>query len=198
MAKIEPKLNELYSYIINYTSNNGISPTVRDICKDLQIKSTATAQYYLNKLIERGLISKQGDKKRSLTVTSKFSAKSITVPLIGTITAGTPIFAVENFEGYYPIPEEYSSEENLFMLKVKGDSMINAGILDGDKIIVKQTNSCENGDIVVALIDDSATVKRFYNKNGVIILHPENEIYEDIICNNVTILGIVKGLMRKF
>ncbi len=198
LGKIEPKLNELYAYIVNYTSNNGISPTVRDICKDLQIKSTATAQYYLNKLIERGLISKQDDKKRSLTVASKFNAKSLTVPLIGTITAGAPIFAVENFEGYYAVPEEYSSEEDLFMLKVKGDSMINAGILNGDKIIVKKSSTCENGDIVVALLDDSATVKRFYNKNGTIILHPENESYEDIVCDSVTILGIVKGLMRKF
>ena len=197
MSKIDAKLNELYLYIINYKKENGISPTVRDICKDLTIKSTATAQYYIDKLIERGLINKQGDKKRSLTVKNKFSSDTITVPLLGTITAGTPIFAVENLDGYYQIPSEYDSVNDLFMLKVKGDSMINANILDGDKIIVRKSETCEIGDIVVALLDDSATVKRFILKNGIPVLHPENEKYFDIE-EDFKILGVVCGLMRKF
>lgn len=197
MSKIDAKLNELYVYIINYKKENGISPTVRDICKDLSIKSTATAKYYIDKLIDRGLINKQDEKKRSLTVKNKFSSETLTVPLIGTITAGTPIFAVENLEGYYQIPSDYSTDSDLFMLKVKGDSMINAGIYNGDKIIVKKSETCNNGDIIVALIDDSATVKRFILKNGKPILHPENEAYEDIY-EPFEILGVVSGLMRKF
>lgn len=197
MSKIDAKLDELYLYIINYKKDNGISPTVRDICKDLSIKSTATAKYYIDKLVERGLINKQDDKKRALTIKNKLSSESLTVPLLGTITAGTPIFAVENLEGYYQIPSEYYSDSEVFMLKVKGDSMINANILNGDKIIVKKTDVCNNGDIVVALLDDSATVKRFMLKNGVPVLHPENEAYEDIV-GSFKILGVVSGLMRKF
>ena len=197
MSKIDKKLDELYLYIINYKKENGISPTVRDICKDLTIKSTATAKYYIDKLVDRGLINKQDDKKRALTIKSKNMGESLTVPLIGTITAGTPIFAVENLEGYYQIPSDYSTDSDLFMLKVKGDSMINVGILDGDKIIVKKAESCNVGDIVVALLEDSATVKRFILKNGVPVLHPENENYSDIE-EDFTILGVVSGLMRKF
>lgn len=197
MSKIDAKLNDLYLYIINYKNENGISPTVRDICKDLSIKSTATAQYYIDKLIERGLINKQGEKKRSLTIKNKYESSSLTVPLVGTITAGTPIFAVENLEGYYQIPSDYSTDEDLFMLRVKGDSMINAGIYNGDKIIVKKCETCTNGDIVVALLDDSATVKRFVLKDGVPTLHPENEAYSDIV-GSFQILGVVSGLMRKF
>ena len=106
--------------------------------------------------------------------------------------------AVENFEGYYPLPQEFSSDSELFMLKVKGDSMINAGIFDGDKIIVKKQESASNGDIVVCLIDDSATVKRFFTKNGKIVLHPENDLMEDIVLDEALILGQVVGLMRKF
>ncbi|MBR5439673.1 MAG: transcriptional repressor LexA [Clostridia bacterium] len=197
MSKIDAKLDELYLYIINYKKETGISPTVRDICKDLSIKSTATAKYYIDKLIERGLIDKQDDKKRALTVKNNFSSESLTVPLIGTITAGSPIFAVENLEGYYQIPSEYSTDSDLFMLRVKGDSMINVGILNGDKIIVKKSDTCLNGDIVVALLDDSATVKRFVLKDGVPTLHPENDAYNDIV-GSFKILGIVRGLMRKF
>ena len=197
MGKIDNKLDELYLYIQKYIEKNGFAPTVRDICKDLQIKSTATAHYYLNKLKERGLVVKADDKKRALSIKSKFEAP-ITVPLIGTVTAGTPILAVENFEGYYPIPQEFSTDSDLFMLKVKGDSMINAGIFDGDKIIVKKQESANNGDIVVCLIDDSATVKRFFTKNRKIILHPENDLMEDIVLDEAYVLGLVVGLIRKF
>ena len=196
MGKIDIKLDELYVYIQKYIENNGFAPTVRDICSDMQIKSTATAHYYLNKLKERGLVIKPNDKKRAISIKSKCDAP-ITVPLIGTVTAGTPILAVENFEGYYPIPQEFSTDSDLFMLKVKGDSMINAGIFDGDKIIVKKQETANNGDIVVCLIDDSATVKRFFRRNGKVVLHPENDKLSDMIYNDVLILGVVKGLMRK-
>lgn len=197
MSKIESKLNELYDYVNSFSDENGYPPTVRDICKDLSIKSTATAHYYLEKLKDRGLILKREDKKRAITV-NKRKANSFQVPLIGTVTAGTPIFAVENFEDYYPLPIEFKTEEDVFMLKVQGDSMINAGIFNGDRIIVKKQESANNGEIVVALIDDSATVKRFYKKDGKIILHPENDYMEDIVLNEVQILGVVTGLTRKF
>lgn len=197
MAKIDEKLNQLYEYVSNFSNENGYPPTVRDICKDLSIKSTATAHYYLEKLIDRGLITKREDKKRAITVKNR-NNNSFQVPLIGTITAGTPILAVENFEDYYPLPLEFKHEEEVFMLSVEGNSMINAGIFNGDKVIVKKQNTANNGDIVVALIEDSATVKRFYKKNNTIVLHPENDAMQDIILDDVQILGVVIGLTRKF
>ena len=196
MAKIDEKLERLFEYVKNYQDINGYPPTVRDICKDLQIKSTATAHYYLEKLSQKGLIVKNDDKKRAITV--KSSKNFFEVPLVGTVTAGTPILAVENFEDYYPLPLEFKSSETLFMLTVKGDSMINAGIFNGDKIVVKKQETANNGDIVVALIDDSATVKRFYKKQNYYVLHPENDEMDDIIVDDVSIIGVVVGLTRKF
>ncbi len=196
MAKIEEKLERLFEYVKNYQDFNGYPPTVRDICKDLQIKSTATAHYYLEKLSQKGLIIKNDDKKRAITV--KSNKNFFEVPLVGTVTAGTPILAVENFEDYYPLPLEFKSSDTIFMLKVKGDSMINAGIFNGDKIVVKKQETASNGDIVVALIDDSATVKRFYKKENYFVLHPENDEMDDIILDSVSILGVVIGLTRKF
>lgn len=194
MGKLEQKLQMVLEYVQNYVKNNGFAPTVRDICRDLNVKSTATAHSYLNKLNERGLIKKLDDKKRALSV----SYSNVGVPLIGTVTAGAPIFATENYEDYYTLPKDFNADDNTFMLKVKGDSMINAGILDGDKIVVKKQEVAENGEIAVVLIDDSATVKRFYKKNGKIILHPENDAYNDIILTDAKILGVVQGLIRKF
>ncbi len=197
MSKIEQKLKVLYDYIQEYIQNNGYSPTIRDICKDMQIKSTATAHYYLNKLSEQGLLNKADDKKRAISINKK-TMPTISVPLIGTVTAGTPILAVENLEGFYPLPYDYKTDNELFMLKVRGESMINAGILNGDKIIVKKQETAENGDIVVALFEDEATVKRFYKRDGKLIFHPENDTMSDIIVDNANILGVVVGLMRKF
>ena len=196
MAKIDEKLERLLEYVKNYQDINGYPPTVRDFCKDLQIKSTATAHYYLEKLSLKGLIVKNDDKKRAITV--KGNKNFFEVPLVGTVTAGTPILAVENFEDYYPLPLEFKSNETLFMLTVKGDSMINAGIFNGDKIVVKKQETANNGDIVVALIEDSATVKRFYKKQNYYVLHPENDEMDDIIVDDVSIIGVVVGLTRKF
>ncbi len=195
--EIEQKLNEVYLYTVDYIETNGFPPSVRDICKDLSIKSTATAYMYLNKLKNKGLLEKSPQKKRAITL-SNGSVKFKSIPLIGTIAAGTPIFAVENLEGYYPVPPEFNTSNADFALKVKGESMINAGIFDKDTILVKQQSTAENGEIVVALIDDSATVKRFFRKNDKIILHPENDNMDDMIFDEVIILGIVKGLIRKF
>ncbi len=197
MKKIEEKLNLVFRYVKNYLENNSYPPSVREICAECKIKSTATAYAYLEKLQKQGLITKTPDKKRAFSLTKKNSFES--VPLIGVVTAGTPILAVENFENFYPLPPEFNNAENdLFMLRVHGDSMIEAGIYDGDKIIVKRQNTAENGDIVVALIEDSSTVKRFFKRNGKIILHPENSAMSDIVLDDVVILGLVQGLYRKF
>lgn len=195
MSKIDEKLKSVYAYVENYISENGYAPTVRDICRDLKVKSTATAHSYLNRLSERGLIKKAEDKKRALSVNQQISRG---VPLIGTVTAGMPIFATENYEDYYTLPKEFNANEDTFILRVKGDSMINAGILHGDKIVVKKQETAENGEIAVVLIDDSATVKRFYKKDNKIVLHPENDAYSDIIVDDAIILGVVEGLIRKF
>lgn len=195
MKKLEEKINEVYNFTIEFINDNGFPPSVREICSKLKIKSTATAYSYLEKLKSKGLLGITPSKKRAITVTNKTDFKII--PLIGTIRAGAPIIAVENLEGYYPLPKEFNTGGTEFALKIQGDSMINAGIFENDIIVVKQQNTANNGDIIVALIDDSATVKRFYKKNKKIILHPENDNMEDMIFDNITILGVVKGLMRK-
>ena len=194
---IDEKLDEVYKFTLEYLETNGFPPSVRDICAKLSIKSTATAYSYIEKLKERGLLNKSPLKKRAITVNNnKNSFKSI--PLIGTIRAGSPVFAFENLEGYVPLPSEIGEEGADFALKVQGDSMVNAGIKENDLIIVSSQETAENGQIVVALIDDSATVKRYFIKDGKIILHPENDNMSDMIFDNVQILGVVKGLIRKF
>lgn len=201
MSKIQEKLDGVLDFIRNYYDENGYSPSVREICAAMAIKSTATCQYYLDKLEERGEISRGGLKKRAITLCGNNlrRASYASVPLIGTVTAGTPIFAYENLEEYCPLPTEFGEEDELFMLRVKGDSMINAGIFNGDKVIVRKQNSAENGNIVVAMTEDGdATVKRFYKKGEKYVLHPENDALSDIILDNVAILGLVEGLIRKF
>lgn len=194
MSKID-KVDRIFKFVQEYITDNGYPPSIREICAYMNFKSTSTAQYYLDKMKEKGLIVKKDNKNRSLSLPNDTSF--LKVPLVGTVTAGEPIFAVENLEGYYPIPSEFATDTELFMLKIKGSSMIEAGIFDGDKIIVKKQNSASNGDIVVAFYNDSATCKRFYKKDNKIILHPENSSMEDIILDNVTILGKVQGLIRK-
>lgn len=196
MSKIDQKLEKVLNFVKRYQSENGFPPSVREICSALNIKSTATAHYYLAKLEKQGHICKNANKNRTIVLTDALDY--VSVPLVGTVTAGTPILAVENLDGYYPLPPELAEEENSFLLQVKGDSMIEAGILDGDKIICRKTQTAENGEIVVALIDDSATVKRFYRRNGKIVLHPENERLSDIIVDEAFILGKVTGLIRKY
>lgn len=197
MKKTEEKINKVYNFTVDFINENGFPPSVREICSKLNIKSTATAYAYLERLKQRGLLEKSPLKKRAITLSNR-NTEFKSVPLIGTIRAGEPIFAVENLEGYYPLPEEFTTSGTEFALKVKGNSMINAGIYEDDIIIVNQQNVANNGEIVVALVDDSATVKRFYKKDGKIILHPENDLLEDMIFEDVSILGVVKGLMRKF
>lgn len=195
MGKIEDKLDKVHQYVKRYQAENGFPPSVREICYALDIKSTATCHYYLDKLKERGILTKNANKNRAISVCD--TPEYVSVPLIGTVTAGTPILAVENLEGYFPLPPEYARDSDCFMLRVQGDSMIEAGIFHGDKIICKKTSYADNGDIVVALVDDSATVKRFFKRSGKFILHPENSNLTDIVLNEVEILGKVTGLIRK-
>lgn len=191
MKKIE-KHEEVLAYIQTYVNENGYAPTIREICDRCEIKSTATAFNILNELQDQGHIKKANNRRRAVSL----KQTAITIPLIGTVAAGEPIFASENYEGYYSIPSEVFHGDDLFMLNVHGSSMINCGIYDGDKIVVQKQSTAENGEIVVALVDDSTTVKRFFKRDGKIILHPENDQMEDFIFDDVTILGKVVGLMR--
>lgn len=194
--ELNERLKTVYEYTVGYIENNGYPPSVREICAELNIKSTATAYSYLERLKSKGLLNKDPQKKRAISVSGPVK-KSGSVPLIGTIAAGQPIFAAENLEDYIPLPDDLGGE-NRFALRVRGDSMINAGIYNGDIIIVEKCPTAENGEIVAALIDDEATVKRFYKRNGKIILHPENDAMDDMIFDEVSILGKIKGLLRKF
>ena len=190
--KRNDRSEEIFDFMQKFIAENGYSPTVREICEACDVKSTATAFTYMNCLVERGLINKAGNRNRAVSLKQGV----INVPLIGTVAAGQPIFATENYDGVYSIPSNFFTGEDLFMLNVHGDSMINIGMYEGDKIIVRKQESADNGDIVVALVDDSATVKRFFKRNGKIILHPENDDMEDFIFDDVRILGKVVGLMR--
>ena len=193
----EEKLIRVMDYIRIFSEENGYTPSVREIAHACNIKSTATVHSYLEILNNRGYLSKKDNKKRSVTLGKSGGVK---IPLIGTVTAGQPIFAYENYEDYYDFPVSEFKGDNLFMLRVSGTSMIDAGIMDGDKIIVRKQETAENGEIVVALVDDSATVKRFFKRDGHIVLHPENESLSDMIYEfgEVSILGKVIGLMRNY
>ena len=186
-------------YIRKFSEENGYTPSVREIGKECGIKSTATVHSYIEKLQMKGYLNKTENKKRAVTIGK---GTGVTIPLIGTVTAGQPIFAYENYEDYYTFPVNEFKCDDLFMLRVQGTSMINAGIMDGDKIIVRRQQTAQDNEIVVALVNDeeSATVKRLYRKNGKIILHPENDALSDMIFedNEVSILGKVVGLMRNY
>jgi len=193
----EDKLIKVMDYIRKFFEENGYTPSVREIGKECGIKSTATVHSYLEKLQDRGLLNKATNKKRSVTLNR---GTGVSIPLLGTVTAGTPIFAYENYEEYYTFPIGEFKGDELFMLRVEGTSMIDAGIMNGDKIIVRRQPNAENGEIVVAMVEDSATVKRFYRRDGKIILHPENEALSDMEYEEgeISILGKVIGLMRNY
>ena len=193
----ENKLIKVMDYIRKFSDENGYTPSVREIGAECNIKSTATVHSYLQKLQDKGFLNKTDNKKRSVSIAK---SSGVNIPLIGTVTAGQPIFAYENYEDYYTFPAGEFKGEDLFMLRVQGTSMIDAGIFDGDKIVVRRQQTAENGEIVVALVEDSATVKRFYKKDGMIVLHPENESLADMIFSpeEVSILGKVVGLIRNY
>lgn len=191
---------KLLEFIKEYKSEKGFNPSIRDMCEALSLSSTSTIFYYLNILEKDGKIRKTGQKSRAIEIIEEDFEVNKGVPLVGTVAAGIPITAEENIEDYIELPEGYFAADNdeLFMLKVQGDSMINAGIFEGDTIVVKKQSHAENGEIVVALLDDSATVKRFYKDKDNVRLVAENPAYSPIESKDIVILGIVQGLLRRF
>ncbi len=196
MEKLKPKEQKVLDYIKKFKMENGYAPSVRDVCRDLNYKSTSTVHMYLNRLERFGYISKTDGKSRAITFNDEMP-KVTAVPLVGTVAAGLPILAEQNFEGYIGYVGESSSGE-LFALKVKGESMIEAGILDGDLVIAEKTCYAENGEIVVALVENEATVKTFYRENGHYRLQPENSSMPPIIVTEVDILGKVIASQRSY
>ena len=197
MEKLTGKERAIYEYVKETIEKNGYSPSVRDIRSALGIKSTSTVHVYIQRLEEKGLISKEDGKSRTLRVDGSDPA-GIKVPIIGAVTAGVPILAVENSEGYVVCSPRgpVGDKKRIFALRVRGESMIDAGILDGDLIVVHQQNVAQNGQIVVALIDDSATVKRYFREKDFIRLQPENEFMNPIYVKDASILGKVRGVFR--
>ena len=201
-GKITEKQSQILEYIKAEILGKGYPPSVRDICQAVNLKSTSSVHSHLETLEKNGYIRRDPTKPRTIEILddsfNMVRREMVNVPIVGTVAAGQPILATENIENYFPIPSEYMPNEETFMLKVKGESMINAGILDGDHILVKRQTTAKNGDMVVALVDDSATVKTFYKENGRIRLQPENDYMDPIILPEVEILGKVFGVFRFF
>ena len=192
MARTSNKKQEILQFLTDFIRENGYAPSVREICHAVGLQSTATVHYHLNALRDEGLISMDDLKKRTITLPDAQRADRI--PVVGVVTAGVPILAVENIEGYIP----WEGESGCFALRVRGDSMIGAGILDGDKVVVRPQKTAENGEIVVALLDDSATVKRLRRKNGEVWLMPENPAYTPIDGREAQLIGRVKAVIREY
>ncbi|MCI8763551.1 MAG: transcriptional repressor LexA [Lachnospiraceae bacterium] len=199
-GKITSKQQEILQYIKDTILGKGYPPTVREICEAVHLKSTSSVHSHLETLERNGFIRRDPTKPRAMEILDDTFGltrrEMVQVPVIGTVAAGQPILAEENVEDYFPVPANMLPNSQTFMLRVKGESMINAGILEGDQIIVEQTSDARNGDIVVALIEDSATVKRFYKEEGHYRLQPENDAMEPIIVSELNILGKVVGLFR--
>ena len=205
------KEDQLYEFIKNYKNDNGYPPTIREMCKAIKVSSTSTIFYYLNKLENSNKIKKNPNKNRALEIvddnathianltTIADDVENLTrIPVLGTVTCGEPILAIQTNEEYFMVSPTLFKGDNLFMLTAKGDSMINAGIFHGDKVVLRQQSHADNGDIVAALLDDSATIKRFFKEDGHYRLQPENDSMSPIIVDNVQIIGKVVGLVRKF
>lgn len=204
---MELRLNALYDFIVAYKNKNSFCPSVREMCEKLNINSTSTITYYLNHLEKMGKIRRSESKNRAIEVLDvevKKERPAILetissyqpIPVLGTITAGAPILAVENYEEVFYMPTGLFRGDDLFMLTVQGESMIEAGIMDGDKVIIRRQDTANNGDIVAALIEDSATIKRFFKENGKFRLQPENSTMSPMYFDEVSIIGKVVGLIR--
>lgn len=201
-GKISTKQAEILEYIKSQIINRGYPPAVREICEAVHLKSTSSVHSHLETLEKNGYIRRDPTKPRAIEIVDdEFNLtrrEIVNIPLIGNVAAGEPIFAEQNIEGYFPLLSEDMPSGEAFMLKVRGESMINVGIYDGDQIIVHKQNTANNGDLVVALVDDSATVKTFYKENGHYRLQPENDSMEPILVDHVEILGKVAGLFRRY
>ena len=195
MARTSKKREEILQFLTQFVCENGYAPSVREICTAVGLQSTATVHYHLSALRDAGLIEMDDMKKRAIALPECRRADRI--PVVGVVTAGVPILAVENIEGYIP----WDGERGCYALRVRGDSMIEAGIFDGDKVVVRPQQTATNGEIVVAMIDgfeSEATVKTFYRENGHVRLQPENHTMSPIIVKDVRIMGKVKGVFRYF
>ena len=201
-GKISKKQVEILEYIKSQILERGFPPAVREICEAVNLKSTSSVHSHLETLEKNGYIRRDPTKPRAIEILDdSFNLtrrEMVNVPIVGQVAAGEPILAQENIENYFPIPTEFMPNSQTFLLKVKGESMINAGILDGDMVLVEQTSTASNGDMVVALIDDGATVKTFYKEEGIFRLQPENDSMDPIIVKEVSILGKVIGVFRFF
>lgn len=201
-GKISEKQKEILEYIKQEILNKGYPPAVREICEAVHLKSTSSVHSHLETLEKNGYIRRDPTKPRAIEImddTFNLTRREmVNVPIIGNVAAGQPLLAVQNIENYFPIPAEYMPNQETFMLKVKGESMINAGILDGDHILVERQSTASNGEIVVALVDDSATVKTYYKEDGHYRLQPENDTMDPIIVDDCQVIGRVFGMMRIF
>ncbi|AWK52012.1 repressor LexA [Clostridium beijerinckii] len=201
MLDVKDKQSEIYEFLKTYTEAKGYPPSVREICEAVSLRSTSTVHGHLKRLEKKGMIKRDPSKPRALEIAELSASKKemINIPIIGKITAGLPILATENIEDTFPIPLDYiKHDKELFMLRVSGQSMINVGIRDNDLAIIENSQDAINGDIVVALIDDSATIKRFFKEKNHIRLQPENDTMDPIIVNDCKILGKLVGIFRSF
>ena len=201
-GKISAKQQEILDYIKSQILERGFPPAVRDICEAVHLKSTSSVHSYLETLEKNGYIRRDPTKPRAIEILDDsfqmLRRETANVPIVGRVAAGEPLLAEQNIEDYFPIPTEFLPNNQTFLLKVRGESMINAGILDGDYVLVEQRQTASNGEMVVALIEDGATVKTFYKEEGVIRLQPENDTMDPIIVRDVMILGKVIGVFRFF
>lgn len=198
--QLTPKQLEILQFIKEYTLRRNFPPSVREICQAVDLRSTSSVHAHLDTLEAKGYIMRDNQKSRTIEILDDDFAPTrrelTNVPMVGKVAAGEPLLAVQNITDYFPIPVEYLPNAETFMLKVKGDSMINVGIFDGDSLLVEVCSDARNGEIVVALVEDGATVKRFFKEDGHIRLQPENDSMDPIIVKDVTILGRVIGLFR--
>lgn len=199
-GKISAKQQEILDYIKSQILERGFPPAVRDICEAVHLKSTSSVHSHLETLEKNGYIRRDSTKPRAIEILDEafnFTRREmVNVPIVGRVAAGEPLLAEQNIEEYFPIPMEFMPNKRTFLLKVCGESMINAGILNGDYVLAQEENTAHNGDMVVAMIEDGATVKTFYKEEGVIRLQPENDFMDPIIVPDCTILGKVIGVFR--
>lgn len=198
MRSAQENQQKILDFIKMEIEQKGYPPSVREICAGVGLKSTSTVHAHLNHLEQQGLIRRDSTKPRALEVIDGTQARGRSVPLVGKVTAGLPILAIENIEDYLVLPQDRFGRDELFGLRVQGESMIEAGILDGDVIVVRPQNNAENGEIVVAMIEDEATVKRIYYEKKRVRLQPENRFMEPIYAENVQVVGKVVALFRQF
>lgn len=201
-GKITPKQQEILDYIKQEILKKGYPPTVREICETVHLKSTSSVHSHLETLEKNGYIRRDPTKPRAIEICDDtfqcVRTEMVSIPVVGNVAAGQPILAEQNIDEYFPVPAEVVPQGESFILNVRGESMINAGIFDGDRIFVSCCNTARNGQMVVALIDDSATVKTYYKENGHVRLQPENDTMDPIIVDDCQILGTVFGVLRFF